>query len=146
MEAAAGAAASLDAPQQFRKLVMMEKAMGLLDTVGSALKGALGLTDATDVSALISGALQKSNLGDLQGLVTKLEQGGLTNQVQSWLGNGANLPVSAQQLQAALGNDQLKQLAVHFGLPVDSVTKLLADRLPTVVDQASPDGTVQTPQ
>ena len=120
--------------------------MGFLETVGSALKGALGQTAATALPAQLQAALEKSNLGDLQGLVTKLQQGGLKDQVQSWLGNGANLPVTAQQLQAALGNDQLKQLAGHFGLPVDSVTKLLADHLPTVVDQASPDGTLQTPQ
>jgi uncharacterized protein YidB (DUF937 family) len=124
----------------------MEKTMGFLDTVGSALKGALGQTEGTTTTALLSAALAKSNLGDLQGLVTQLQQGGLQRQVQSWLGNGANLPVTAQQLQAALGSDQLKQLAGHFGLPIDSVTKLLADHLPTIVDQASPDGTLQTPQ
>jgi uncharacterized protein YidB (DUF937 family) len=120
--------------------------MGFLDTIGGALKGALGQTDATSLPALLSAALAKSNLGDLQGLAARLQQGGLGDQVQSWLGNGANLPVRPEQLQAALGSDQLKQLAGHFGLPVDSVSKLLAEHLPTIVDQASPDGSLQTPQ
>jgi uncharacterized protein YidB (DUF937 family) len=124
----------------------MEKAMGFLDNIGGALKGALGQAETAALPALLSAALAKSNLGDLQGLAAQLQQGGLGTQVQSWLGNGANLPVSAAQIQAALGSDQLKQLAGHFGLPVDSVTKLLADHLPTIVDQASPDGTLQTPQ
>jgi uncharacterized protein YidB (DUF937 family) len=124
----------------------MENAMGILDTIGGALKGALGQTEATAMPALLSAALAKSNLGDLQGLVARLQQGGLGDQVKSWLGNGANLPVGPEQLQAALGSEQLKQLAGHFGLPVDSLTKLLADHLPTIVDQASPGGTLQTPQ
>jgi uncharacterized protein YidB (DUF937 family) len=124
----------------------MENAMGFLDTIGGALKGALGQTEATALPALLSAALAKSNLGDLQGLAAKLQQGGLGDQVKSWLGNGANLPVRPEQLQAALGSEQLKQLAGHFGLPVDAVTKLLAEHLPTIVDQASPDGSLQTPQ
>jgi uncharacterized protein YidB (DUF937 family) len=87
--------------------------------------------------------LAKTNLGDLQGLVTKLQQGGLNDQVQSWLGNGANLPVTADQLRAALGNEQVQQIARELGLPIDGALKLLAEHLPTVVDQASPNGTLQ---
>ena len=120
--------------------------MGFLDSIGGALKGALGQTEATAMPALLAAALAKSNLGDLQGLAARLQQGGLGDQVKSWLGNGANLPVRPEQLQAALGSEQLQQLAGHFGLPVDSVTKLLAEHLPTIVDQASPDGSLQTPQ
>jgi uncharacterized protein YidB (DUF937 family) len=124
----------------------MENAMGFLDSIGGALKGALGQTEATAMPALLAAALAKSNLGDLQGLAARLQQGGLGDQVKSWLGNGANLPVRPEQLQAALGSEQLQQLAGHFGLPVDAVTKLLAEHLPTIVDQASPDGSLQTPQ
>jgi len=51
--------------------------------------------------------------------------------------------VSPEQIQSALGNDQLRQLAAHFGIPIDAVSKLLADHLPAAVDQASPDGSLQ---
>jgi uncharacterized protein YidB (DUF937 family) len=54
------------------------------------------------------------------------------------------LPVTPQQLQAALGNEQVKQIAEHFGVPVDQALKLLAEHLPAAVDQASPNGTVET--
>jgi Uncharacterized protein conserved in bacteria len=118
--------------------------MGLLDNIGGSLKGVLGQVEAAAVPALISGVLAKTNLGDLQGLVTKLQQGGLNNQVQSWLGNGANLPITPDQLRSVLGNEQVKQLAQHFGLPVDAALKLMAEHLPAAVDQASPNGTLQS--
>ena len=117
--------------------------MGLLDQVSGSLKGALGSVVAAEAPALISAALAKTNIGDLQGLVGQLEQGGLGDQVKSWLGNGSNMKVTPDQIQAALGSDQLKQLAQHFGIDTDAAAKLLADHLPAAVDQASPNGTVQ---
>jgi uncharacterized protein YidB (DUF937 family) len=116
--------------------------MGLLDSIGG-LKGMFGEVEAAAAPALIQAVLAKTNLGDLQGLVNKLQAGGLGEQVQSWLGSGANLPVSADQIRAALGNDQVRQLAEHFGVPVDAALKLLAQHLPAAVDQASPNGQLQ---
>ena len=87
--------------------------------------------------------MAKTNLGDLQGLVNQLQQGGLGDQVKSWLGNGANMKVTPEQLRAALNSDQVKQIAQHFGVPVDEALKVLAQHLPAAVDQASPNGTIQ---
>jgi uncharacterized protein YidB (DUF937 family) len=114
--------------------------MGLLD---SLLGGGLSQIEAAAVPALISAALAKTNLGDLQGLVNQLQAGGLGPQVQSWLGNGANLPVSPDQLRGALGSEQVRQMAQHFGIDPDAALKLLAEHLPAAVDQASPNGTLQ---
>jgi uncharacterized protein YidB (DUF937 family) len=116
--------------------------MGLLDSLTGALGGSLGQAEAAAMPALISAALARTNLGSLQGLVNQLQQGGLGPQVQSWLGNGSNLPVSPDQLRAALGSDQVKQLAAHFGVDPDAALKLLSQHLPGVIDQASPNGTV----
>jgi uncharacterized protein YidB (DUF937 family) len=84
--------------------------------------------------------LTKTNLGDLQDLLTKLRQGGLKDQVQSWLGNGTNLPITAEQIRGALGSEQVEHLADKFGMPVDGALRFLAEHLPTVVDHASPEG------
>ena len=112
--------------------------MGLLDNLG----GMVGQLAEGAAPGLISAALAKTNLGDMQGLVNQLQQGGLGDQVKSWLGNGSNMPVTADQLRAALGNDQIKQIAEHFGVPVDAALKLLAEHVPAAVDQASPNGTL----
>src|SRR5215469_9169138 len=113
----------------------------VMSLLGGALSGILGQVEAAAVPALISAALSKTNLGNLQGLVAQLQQGGLGPQVQSWLGNGQNLPVTADQLRGALSDEHVRQIAEHFGVDPDAALKLLAEYLPGVIDQASPQGT-----
>jgi uncharacterized protein YidB (DUF937 family) len=113
--------------------------MGLLD----GLDDPLGRLTAETAPALINEALAKTNLSNLQGLVNQLQQGGLGNQIKSWLGNGANQPITVNQLKTALNNDQVKQIAEHFGVPVDKALDLLAKYVPSTVGQASPNGTLQ---
>lgn len=115
--------------------------MGLLDQLN--LGGVLGQVEAAALPALLNTVLAKTQYGDLNGLVTKLQQSGLGPQVQSWLGNGTNIPITADQLKAALGNEQVQEFARHMGLPVDTMLKLMAEYLPNIVDQASPNGTLQ---
>ena len=55
------------------------------------------------------------------------------------------MPISADQLKAALGNAQVQQLAAHFGLPVDKILATMADKLPAIVDKLSPNGMLQKP-
>jgi uncharacterized protein YidB (DUF937 family) len=43
-------------------------------------------------------------------------------------------------LQQVLGSDTVKQLAARFNIPVDQLSKVLAQQLPAAVDHASPDG------
>ena len=95
---------------------------------------------AAEAPAIISAALARTNLGSLQGLVNQLQQGGLGAQVQSWLSSGPNISATPEQLQAVLGNEQVKQIAAHFGVSTDEALKILAQHLPTAVDQASPSG------
>jgi uncharacterized protein YidB (DUF937 family) len=110
--------------------------MGLFDT----LKGALGSAEGAAFPAMISAILAQTQYHDLAGLVAALEKGGLGPQVQSWLGNGTNMPITEDQLKAVLGNAQLQDFARHAGLPVDEILKLLAQFLPEIVDKASPNG------
>jgi uncharacterized protein YidB (DUF937 family) len=117
--------------------------MGLFDKLGGSLGGVLGQVTAAAAPALIAAALAKTNLGNLQGVVNQLQQGGLNDQVKSWLGNGANMPITADQLKAVLGNAEVQEFARHLGLPVDETLKLLAQYLPEIVDKASPNGTLK---
>ena len=116
--------------------------MGLFDSLTDAVKGVLG-QDATDeIASALPGALAQANLGGLQGIVTQLQASGLGPQVQSWLGNGQNLPITADQLKSVLSSDQVKQIAQHFGVDPNIALNLLAQHLPTAVDKASPSGTL----
>ncbi len=90
--------------------------------------------------------LVSSGFGDLTGLVQKLRDGGLQAQVSSWLGTGANLPVTAEELRSALGNEQIQKLAQQLGLPADRILQVLSQHLPEAVDKASPNGTIEPEQ
>jgi uncharacterized protein YidB (DUF937 family) len=114
--------------------------MGLLDNLTGTLKNVLGKAEAAAGPEMINAALAKTGLSDLQGLIAKLEAGGLGAQVKSWLGDGRKLPVSPEQLRAALGNEQVRQLAERFGVPVDEVLKFLSEHLPGAVSAASESG------
>ena len=67
-----------------------------------------------------------------------------TPKCKSWLGPGANLPITEEQLKAVLGNAQVQDFARHLGLPVDQALKTMAQYLPEIVDKASPDGVLKT--
>jgi uncharacterized protein YidB (DUF937 family) len=90
---------------------------------------------------MLDNVLQKLGGSEsLQGLTQKLTQGGLGQQVQSWIGHGDNRPVSGQQITDALGENQVRQLADQAGVSPDAVSETLAKDLPQYVDQATPDG------
>lgn len=118
--------------------------MGLFDELSNspAVRGALGQLEAAVVPMVLSEVLGNGSQGGLSAIVAKLQQSGLGSQVSSWLGNGENLPISADQLKQVLSNDQVKQLAAKFGIPVDQVLDVLAKQLPATVDHASPNGTL----
>ena len=116
--------------------------MGILDSLESSgvLGGVLGQLEATVVPAVLSEVLGGGGQGGLSAIVAKLQQAGFSDQVKSWIGTGANLPITAEQLQQVLDSDTVKQLAAKFNIPIDQLARLLAQKLPTAVDHASPDG------
>jgi uncharacterized protein YidB (DUF937 family) len=121
--------------------------MGLFDEIVSgALKGVMGQAEQSLLPGLLSQLLANTNLGSVGGLLQQLQQGGLGGQVASWLGNGANHAISADQLRAALGNEHLQQMAQAAGLPIDKLLALLSQQLPQTVDKMSPNGTLQEPE
>jgi len=83
-------------------------------SIGDMLKGALGQIEAAAVPAILNEVLSKTDVGGLQGIVQKLQATGFGPQVQSWLGNGTNMPITADQLRDALNSDQVRQIASPF--------------------------------
>jgi uncharacterized protein YidB (DUF937 family) len=128
--------------------------MGLLDDIVGRLGQQGGMLDnmlGGQNSQLADAAMRfLSNdgtvgpAGGLQDVLGALRAGGLEDVVQSWLGNGANASVSADQLQSALGSDMLSQLAARAGMDTGQAGDMLSRLLPQIVDTLSPDG--QLPQ
>ena len=112
--------------------------MGILDSLENS--GILGQLGAAVLPAVLGEVLGTGNQGGLNAIVAKLQQAGLGNQVNSWLGNGQNLPITADQIKQVLGSDVVRQLAAKYNIPVDQISEVLAHQLPIAVDQASPNG------
>jgi uncharacterized protein YidB (DUF937 family) len=100
----------------------------------------LGSSIASGKGADILSDLFGSGNVNLQDVLSKFGSAGMKEQVQSWIGNGKNLPISREQVEQALGSDKLKDLAAKFGLAPGQVSGLLAEHLPGHVDRATPDG------
>ncbi len=117
--------------------------MGILDSLenSAAFKNAIGQLEGAVLPVVLSEVLGSGGgQGGLNAIVAKLQQAGFGEQVKSWIGNGKNLPITAEQLHQVLGSDVVKQLAARYNIPVDQITQILAQQLPKAVDQASPDG------
>jgi uncharacterized protein YidB (DUF937 family) len=108
---------------------------------GAGEPGEEPLQTPGSLSQILTGA----GLGGLASIAERLSGGGLAEEVRSWLGNGANLPVSAEQLRNALGDEHVQQVARQLGVPTDRVLDILSQYLPGAVDEASPRGRVEEP-
>ncbi|HEX7637158.1 MAG TPA: YidB family protein [Burkholderiaceae bacterium] len=119
--------------------------MGLLDSivgqVSQALAGAPGQAHPGLVD-VVGSLLDGSQGGGLAGLVRQFEQQGLGHLVQSWIGSGANLAITPDQVQAVLGEPHLQAVAQRLGLSTQDVANQLAGLLPHAVDAATPGGTL----
>ncbi len=81
-------------------------------------------------------------LGGLPGILEQLKKAGLGKQVESWVGKGNNLAVTGDQLQSALGPERIEELANQLGMPSATLKNQLAEVLPEVVNQVTPNGHV----
>lgn len=126
--------------------------MSLLKTLaGAVFPGAGGQTSLTTIvlqnprlmQAAIGLLASDSQIGGLPGLVERFRNAGLGDAVATWLGTGPNTPVSAQDIQNALGGKVIDQLAAQAKLTPSEATSALSQALPVMVDKLSVDGTAQ---
>ncbi|MBK7416786.1 MAG: DUF937 domain-containing protein [Dechloromonas sp.] len=115
--------------------------MGLLDQVVGALAGG----QSGGNNALLETVMKLVNdpqNGGLQGLIQSFEQGGLGDIVNSWVSNGQNLPISAEQIQSVLGGSSLGNIASQLGMNSEEASGSLASMLPQLIDSLTPNGEV----
>jgi uncharacterized protein YidB (DUF937 family) len=120
--------------------------MGLFDELGKAVGGAVGGAGGPSAggsqAALLQALMGLLQGGGLQALLQSFQQKGLGDVVASWIGTGANLPISAEQVTQVLGHDTLARLAGQAGLDPKAAAGQLSSILPGLVDRLSPGGTL----
>lgn len=114
----------------------------MLEGFANSLKNVL--PDAAD--GLIDQAMTAINdpaHGGLAGVVEKFRASGMGDTVNSWIAAGTtNLPITADQVRAVLGNEHVASLAAALGIDPANAAEKLAAMLPDTVDKATPTGTL----
>ncbi len=77
---------------------------------------------------------------DLGSLVGNLQNSGLTDIAQSWLGDGDNAHISRSQIESMLGSDKIQNAAQQLGADQNDLLRGLQNMLPQVVDKSSSGG------
>jgi uncharacterized protein YidB (DUF937 family) len=108
-------------------------------SIGDILKGGLGGILAGGAA----GSVLSGGLGDLLKQFQQAGQGGAAN---TWVGNGPNKSISADDLSKVLDSDQIKTLIAHTGLSQDQLLAALSQHLPALVDEMTPGGRLPTEQ
>ena len=112
--------------------------MGLLDSIGGMLGG-----EASHLAQLPAVMEWVEQQGGVQGIIEKFHTGGLAEIIQSWIGQGHNLPISADQILSVFGSSALQGLAGKLGIDSQATSALISEYLPKVIDKLSPEGEVQ---
>jgi uncharacterized protein YidB (DUF937 family) len=138
--------------------------MGLLDSVlgsvlnnngqqgqgGASAAGGLGgligmLASNPQLIQIVTGMLANNGgQGGLGGLVGKFEQAGLGDAIQSWIGDGANQPVSGEQITDALGAGTVSDIAARLGVDPGEAARQLSSMLPGLINHLTPEGQAPT--
>lgn len=117
--------------------------MGLLDDLENKAVSSVTGGGSNPLASQVLQMIQQQR-GGLSGLVQSFHDKGLGGVAESWIGNGQNLPISADQIQHVLGSTQVQALAAKAGISPEVASSQLAQLLPTLVDKLTPNG--QVPQ
>ena len=97
----------------------------------------------SDNAAAALDKLSGSSKGfDLAEIVSKLQGSGgdVARKAKSWLGDGANEPISASQVQDAMGSHKIAAFGKTLGMDRDEASEKLAKILPELIDKSSQRG------
>jgi uncharacterized protein YidB (DUF937 family) len=115
----------------------------MTEGIENMLGGLLGGKSGGGGNAVVSSLMKVvQSQGGVEGLLSKF--GGanspIAGQLSSWLGNGANQPVTPDQVEQAVGTDTVAQVAQDAGVSHEEAKSQLASELPQLIDKLSPNG------
>jgi uncharacterized protein YidB (DUF937 family) len=117
--------------------------MSLFDAALGMIGNQLGQgNNKTDLIQAVIALLGNQQAGGLSGIISQFQQAGLSDIVSSWVGTGQNLPISADQIQQALGGSHLSSIAESAGISSEAAAGGLAEYLPGLIDTMTPDGQI----
>lgn len=125
----------------------LSETLGSVESSSHAPAHIPGMTASQSVqlTTLVNCVIQRH--GGIKGLIEKFKDRGLHSLIQSWLLPGANRPVTAEQIQEAVGPGLVCELAASAGLSPQTLATRLAVFLPIAIDsQTSQEHTHAEPE
>lgn len=117
--------------------------MSLFDSIVSTAATKFGLGDkAGDLLSALLAMITNSDTGGFSGFLDLFNKAGLSDTVTSWISSEKNSPISGEQLESALGTDNISSIANQAGIGGSEAKSALAFMIPMVIDKLTPDGVV----
>ena len=113
---------------------------GLPGKDGEGQQGGLGGV-LGNLGGLLGGAGAGNVLqGGLGGILDRFKQNGQGDTADSWVRTGPNQPISKDELERTIGEDDIRTLTEKTGLSRQELLERLARTLPEAVDKYTPEG------
>lgn len=98
--------------------------------------------DSGAVGGVLDSLIGGGDKADIGGLVAELKEKGLGDVASSWLGDGENKDISADQLKGVLGEEKIAEAAAKLGTDEGSLLDSLKHALPQIIDKSSSGGSL----
>jgi uncharacterized protein YidB (DUF937 family) len=105
-----------------------------------ALLGGLGGGQGQGANLLTAAMSLLQQNGGLDGVLDSFRQNGMAQHADSWVSTGANVGISGDQLQQALGSSSIGNIASQLGMSHGQASSALAQILPELINQLTPGG------
>ncbi len=119
--------------------------MDIMKLGASLLMDKLGGGDGNldNITSALGGLLSDNNGNlDLGSIVSGLQEKGLGSVVESWLGDGDNESISADQVKELFGSEKVSEIASQLNTDEGSVLEGLSEALPQILDKSSSGGSL----
>ena len=118
--------------------------MDLMKLGTELLMNKLGGADNDSVSAMLGKLLSagEESGGGLGGIIAAMQEKGLGDIVESWLGDGDNADIAPEQVKEVVGEQQIAEMAASVGADEDTILDTLKDALPQIIDKSSSGGSL----
>ena len=95
------------------------------------------------ITSALSGLMaDKDGQANLGGLIGAMQGKGLGSVAESWLGDGKNEDISADQVRDVVGKDKVAAMATELNTDENSLLDSLKEVLPQMIDKSSSGGSL----
>ena len=100
-------------------------------------------TNSQAITSALGGLMAgKNGNPDLGGIISAMQSKGLGSVASSWLGDGKNEAISADQVRDVVGSNKVTAMAEQLHTDENSLLDGLKDALPQIIDKSSRGGSL----